>query len=86
MELRQIFHACGHEHRRPIDAVKADDVFAQEVSRGGPPSCEAVGVGFKAGDCGVVDEGVIPHIEHLAFVPRHSDAPIKRSSGDRDIG
>ena len=28
MELRQVFYACGHEHRRPVDAVEADDVFA----------------------------------------------------------
>ena len=67
--------AGRHQHRRPVHAVLADDVLADQVVVDRPPLREALGVGAEADGRQVVGQGVEPHVGDVARVPRQRDAP-----------
>jgi hypothetical protein len=55
--------------------VESKNVFAEEVMNLGPPLSETFGVGAISDCCRVVDEGVVPDVEDMAFVPRNRNTP-----------
>ena len=74
-----------HQHRRPDDRVEPQDVLADQVDVGRPQTLELLGIGAVAGCGDVVEQRVDPHVEHLAVVPRHLDAPVERRAADRQV-
>ena len=80
-------HAGGHEHGRPDDAVEAGDVLAHEMVLNGPAAIELdLALGVAVADAREVrDERVGPHVEHVALIPRHGDAPVEAGAGDGQI-
>ena len=80
-------HAGGHEHRGPDDAVEAGDILAHEVVLNGPAAIElGLALGVAVADAREVrDERVGPHVEHVALIPRHGDAPVEAGTGDGQI-
>ena len=75
----------GQQQRRPVHAVEAQDVLADQVVDRRPPLLEAVGVVAVADGGGVVDERVVPDVEDVVGIPRHRDAPVDRHPADRDV-
>ena len=75
----------GQEQGRPVHAVEAQDVLADDVVGLGPPVGEALGVAAVADGGGVVDEGVVPDVEDVLGVPRDLDAPVDRRAADGDV-
>lgn len=70
----------------PSNGVEAEDIFTDELSRGGPPIADVlVGV---AEDGEVVGESINPDIHDLRIVVWDRDAPGKMFlwAGDRDVG
>ena len=55
-----------HQHRRPEDAVEADDVLADDVAGGGPIAVAKVLAGARVGErAQAVDERIGPDVGHL---------------------
>ena len=81
--------ARRHEHRRPDDAVEADDVLAHDVLLGGPEALQALGgllgVVAVAGGGDVVEQGVEPHVGHVLGVEGQRDAPVEGGAGDGEV-
>ena len=78
--------ARGQQQGRPVDAVKAQDVLAEEVPRLRPETRNEV----LAGACvteraQVVDERVGPDVGDLIRVPRDRDAPRLSGATDREV-
>ena len=76
--------AGRQQHRRPVDAVEAEDVLADHVGAG-PPRAEAGLVGAVADRRDVVRQGVEPDVRDVALVPRQRDAPGDRRAADREV-
>ena len=74
-----------HAHRRPPDAVKLEDVLADQVVRRAPAGREGRWVAAVAGDRQVVDQRVVPDVEDVPAVPGHRHAPGERRAGDGDV-
>ena len=85
VDLRGRGDAGRQQHRRPVHAVEAQDVLADEVVCRGHHVREALLVGAVADGGDVVDERVEPDVEDVALVPRARDAPVDRRAGDRDV-
>ena len=79
------FDTRRHEHRRPINTVESDDVFADEVPVDRPLRGELLVVGAVAVGGDVVGECVEPDVGDMLFVPRQGNAPLQRLSTDREI-
>ena len=77
--------AGRQQHRRPVHAVLADDVLADQVVVGRPPLLEALGVGAEADRREVVGQGVEPDVGHVARVPRQRDAPRQAGAADGEV-
>ena len=79
-------HAGRQQHRRPVDAVEADDVLADEVHRR-PPLRELRGLVRLpvAGRGDVVRQRVEPDVGDVALVPRDGHAPLERRAADREV-
>ena len=78
------FHA--HEHGGPDDGVEPDDLLAHDVDVGGPVLVVIVVlVVEEAQSSGVVEEGVHPHVHHVAGVKVHRHAPGKAGTGDAQV-
>jgi hypothetical protein len=75
----------GQQQGRPVDAVEADDLLADQVVHRRPPRLEAGLVAAEADGGGVVDEGVVPDVEDVAGGPRHGHAPVDGGAGDRHV-
>ena len=84
-QVRRRLDARGHAHRRPPDAVEPEYLFAQEVVRHRPPRGGLVVVAAVADRGHVVDQRVVPDIEHLGGVPRDLDPPAQARARDRDV-
>src|SRR5581483_9993178 len=67
--------ARGHQHRRPVDAVEAADVLADDVHVARPPLLELRLVGAEAHAGDVVDERVEPHVHGVVGIPRPRHTP-----------
>ena len=79
-------HAHAHEHGGPDDGVEADDLLANKVDVGGPVVViVVVSVVLKAEGRGVVEQGVDPHIDDVARVKVHRDAPGEARAGDAQV-
>ncbi len=79
-------HAQAHEHGGPDDGVEADDLLAHKVHVGGPELLVvviAVVLIAQGGD--VVEQGVHPHVDHVAWVKVHGDAPGEAGAGDAQV-
>ena len=67
-------HLHAHEHGRPDDGVEAHDLLAHEVDIGGPVLLIVVILVIQeAQRRGVVEQGVHPHIDHVAGIEVHRD-------------
>src|SRR6185437_13856752 len=78
--------SCAHQESRPIDAVKADDVLAYRMKIGRPEGCEIST--FRLGITerrDVVRERVEPHIDDMARIARHRNAPGEAGARDRQV-
>ena len=76
----------AHEHGRPDDGVEADDLLAHEVDVGRPEGLQiVVFVVLKAQRRHVVEQGVDPHVDHMAGVKVHRHAPSKAGAGDTQV-
>ena len=75
-----------HEKSGPVDAMEADNVFADDVAVC-RPSRRILLAGDLEGIVGlgdVVDQGVEPDVDGLRLVVRHRDAPGQPLGGPRD--
>lgn len=78
-----------HQQRRPVHAVEAHDVLADDVDVGGPAAPRALRAGDRGVPVGVprlgdvVDQRVDPHVDGLARVAGHGDAPVEAAHGPR---
>ena len=79
----------GQQERGPVDAVEADDLFADEMEIGGPVFFELLLVGgviTAVADGGhVVGEGVEPDVDNVLFVTRDRDAPLEAGARDAEV-
>ena len=74
---------AGREQQsRPVDAVEAEDVLAQQVARLGPERGEQVLALARVRErAQIIDERVGPDVGDLALVPRQRDTPGLRPRG-----
>ena len=77
--------AGRQQHRRPVHAVLADDVLADQVVVDRPPLLEALRIGAEADRGEVVGQRVEPHVRHVARVPRQRDAPRQAGAADGEV-
>src|SRR5262249_25685986 len=79
----------GHEERRPVDAVEADDLLADHVHVGGPITLEFVLLLFlfraQADGRAVVAQGVEPDVHHVFWIAGHWDAPLEGAAADGEV-
>ena len=70
----------GHEHGRPVHAMRGENVLADEVVSGWP-NRRAVGISLVEGGGGthVVEERVEPNVGHVVGVERQRNAPAEAS-------
>ena len=74
------------EHRRPVDAVEADDVLRHQVAHFRPERGAQVLARPRIGErAQVVDERVGPDVGDLALVPRQRNAPRLARPADREV-
>lgn len=66
------FHAGGHQHGRPIETVKLENVFGHQVNDFTlcPPFLKRIWIIVIANSGYIVGEGVNPNIGHLGFIER----------------
>ena len=76
-----------HEHSRPDHAMKARDVLADEVVLHGPALLELAGALLVAvADAREVgQQGVGPHVGHVAFVEGQRHAPVEGGTADGQV-
>ncbi len=84
IDLRRRRQVGGHQHRRPVDDVEADDVLADDVDAVRivePVALEQLAVlgVVERGD--VVAERVDPDVHHLVGIARHGHAPAVTATG-----
>ena len=77
--------AGAHQHRRPVQAVEARDVLADDVEVGRPPSVEGGLVVREAGAGEVVGQGVEPDVDAMRLVARERDAPGRARAADAEV-
>ena len=77
--------AGGHQHGGPVHAVEPQDVLGQQMVDRRPPVLEALAIRVVADGGHVVDQRVVPDVEHVTLGPRHGDAPLNGRSADRDV-
>ena len=81
--LRRL-HARREQHRRPVHAVEAGDVLADDVEVRGPELPERLAVRI-ADRRDVVRQRVEPHVDRMPLIPREGDAPADPGAGGRDV-
>src|SRR5581483_5293944 len=78
--------ACCHQKRRPVDAVKADNFFANHLQIGRPVLLKLAGIARSVAERrNVIRERVQPDINHMSRIIGHRDAPLKGAAADRQI-
>src|ERR1700681_3477990 len=75
----------SHEERGPIDCVKANDFFSDEMDISGPVTIEFVFLDGIADRGDVVGERVGPNVENVFLVTGPGDAPLKGGAADGKI-
>ena len=76
----------GHEEGRPVDAVEAEDVLADEVDARRPELVvPRLVIAAETERRDVVGQGVEPDIDHVVLVAGVGDAPLERGAGDGQI-
>ena len=76
----------AHQHGGPDDGVEPDDLLAHDVIVGGPIAVEImVAVVIQTQGGGVVEQGVHPHVHHVAGVEVHGNAPVEAGTGNAQI-
>ena len=79
-------HLHAHQHGGPDDGVEADDLLAHEVDVGRPELLIVIiFVVEEAQGGGIVEQGVHPHIDHMAWVKVHRHAPGEAGAGDAQV-
>src|SRR5215831_20264199 len=85
-QLLRHFIPGREEQRRPVDAVEAQDVLAEEMVDVGPePLAQILAFARVRERAEVVDERVYPDIRDLPFVPRDRHAPRLAGPADAEI-
>jgi len=75
----------GHQEGRPVDAVEADDVLADDVEIGRPVFGKFA-VRIRVADAGdVIGQRVQPDIHDVFFIARHRHAPVEGGAGDGEV-
>ena len=75
----------GHQERRPIDRVEANDVLADQMDVGGPV------FGIVAGRVGIADRGhvggqrVDPDVHHMIGRAGNLDPPVEAGARDAEV-
>ena len=78
--------AGGEQKGRPVDRMKAQDVFADDVHVGRPERAVVRGVGVGVAERGhVVGQRIQPDVDHVLRVVRHRDSPAKAGARHRQI-
>lgn len=66
----------GHQERRPIDRMEPDNVFANDLTVGGPKGGWVIwGRKGITGHGQVIDQCIEPDVDGLAWVARNPDTP-----------
>ena len=79
-------HLHAHEHSWPDDGVESDDLLAHKVIVRGPVAVVVVVlVVVQPQGGGVVEQGVHPHIDHVAGVKIHRHPPGEGGPGDAQV-
>ena len=79
------FQSRRPQERRPVDAVEAHDVLADDVQVRRPVVPELPGLVGKADAGDVVGEGVDPHVHDVLLVAGNLDAPVEGGARDRQV-
>ncbi len=79
----------GDQESRPVDSVKTQDVFADELQIGGPEFFEmllAAELIVAEADCrDVIRQRVEPHVHSVRGIVRHGNSPFDRDAADRKV-
>ena len=68
--------AGREEQRRPVDAVKPEDVLGDQMPDVGPVTLAQILAGLSVRQrAEVVDERVDPDVDDLVLIPRNRDTP-----------
>ena len=85
-ELLRHVVARGEQHRRPVHAVEAQDVLAEQVPHVRPEAVTQVLALTRVRQrAQVVDEGVDPDVGDLPLVPGDRDAPRLPGPADAEV-
>ncbi len=75
--------ACGHQEGGPVDGMKADDFFSDEVEIGGKESGLLV---LRATDSTEIGgERIEPDVKNVRLFPGNGNAPANRGARDAEI-
>ncbi len=82
-------NARRHQKRRPVDAVEAADLLADQVQVGRPELFEPLPIFGRIGTIAqrrnVVGQRVQPHVDHVLLVAGHGNAPRKTRPAHRQV-
>ncbi len=76
--------ARPHQHRRPVDGVRGEDVLADQVQVGRPVGAGLIARPAEAERAVVVEQGVEPDVADVVFVERQRDPPAQARLGPAD--
>ena len=77
--------AGAHQHRRPVEAMEARDVLADDVQVGRPPLLEGGRVIGEPGPGQVVGQRVEPDVDAVLLVAGERDAPGRSRAADAEV-
>ena len=78
--------AHAHKHGGPDDGMEADDLLADDMDIGRPEGIQIVIFVIHITQSGhIVEKGVDPNIDHVAWVKVHGDPPGEGGPGDAQI-
>src|SRR5208337_4780959 len=84
-DLAGRLNARRHQHRRPECAMEPRDILADHVHIGRPEAAKALFIGAIADGRDVVEHGVEPDVDRLAWVEGNLDAPGEPLAGDGHV-
>ena len=75
----------GHQKRRPVDAVEADDLLADQMQLRGPVFLALQLVVAVADAAQIAGERVVPDVDDVLGIVRPGQAPLHGLAADGDI-